>query len=257
MNKKQILLLSIVLALMGATVAACTYMKNNRRLAEPGLKVVDKPSVDVDGKPVRNQSVALPEKVLDYDSKEGPISKEELSWLPEDTLFGRRIYQAPDKFGVSISVVLMGVDSRSIHKPEICLPSQGWQIQGIPQTIKMDKPFPYELPVHKVTGTKTIQAADGTQQTVKALFVYWFVAEDELTAEHLQRMWSMGVEMLKTGTLQRWAYVACMAYCYPGQEDATYERLKQFIVASVPQFQVPPGKAPPAETASIQPTLSK
>jgi hypothetical protein len=257
MNKQKVIVLSIVLALMGATVAACAYMKNNRRLGNPGLKLVQKPSVDAKGKPVRNQSVDLPEKVLDYESKDGPISDEELKVLPEDTLFGRRFYQAPDKFWVNVSVVLMGVDSRSIHKPEICLPSQGWTIEGQPKTIQMDKPFPYDLPVQLVIGSKMLKTADGTMQPAKAIYVYWFVSEDELTADHLHRMWRMGSEMLRTGTLQRWAYVSCMAICSPGQEEAAYERVKKFIIASVPQFQVPPGKSLVAETASAKSTPSK
>jgi len=40
--------------------------------------------------------------------------------------------------------------------------------------------------------------------------------------------------------LQRWAYISCFAVCLPGQEEATFERLKKFIAASVPEFQLTP-----------------
>jgi hypothetical protein len=41
--------------------------------------------------------------------------------------------------------------------------------------------------------------------------------------------------------LQRWAYVACFAVCDPGQEDATFERVRKWIAEAVPQFQLAAG----------------
>jgi len=55
-----------------------------------------------------------------------------------------------------------------------------------------------------------------------------------------ERMWSMAKHLLKTGVLQRWAYVSCFAVCPPGSEEATFERMRQFIAASVPEFQLTP-----------------
>jgi hypothetical protein len=48
----------------------------------------------------------------------------------------------------------------------------------------------------------------------------------------------MAGELLKTGTLQRWAYISCFSVCKPGDEEATFERLKKFIAASAPEFQL-------------------
>ena len=50
-------------------------------------------------------------------------------------------------------------------------------------------------------------------------------------------------DSLRHGVLQRWAYVSYFAYCWPGQEDATFARMKQLIAASVPEFQPPPAAA--------------
>jgi hypothetical protein len=49
--------------------------------------------------------------------------------------------------------------------------------------------------------------------------------------------------------LQRWAYVACISPCAPGQEDATFARMKKFIAAAVPEFQLTPPPAGPAVAA--------
>ena len=85
----------------------------------------------------------------------------------------------------------------------------------------------------------------------RSVYVYWFVADQCLTASHWHRMWLMAEHLLLTGTLQRWAYGSCFSVCPPGQEDATFERMKEFITASVPQFQLVP--RPPMATASATP----
>jgi hypothetical protein len=69
------------------------------------------------------------------------------------------------------------------------------------------------------------------------------VADQELTADHLQRMWWMARDLIRTGILQRWAYVSCFSVCVPGQEEATYQRMKEFIVAAVPEFQLTNGRS--------------
>jgi hypothetical protein len=96
------------------------------------------------------------------------------------------------------------------------------------------------------------QVVNGQEQPVKGIYVYWYVANDALSASAtgFQRMWWMASKLLRTGVLQRWAYVSCFARCSPGQEDAAFERMKQFIAAAVPDFQLYPGPAAVATTAS-------
>ena len=72
----------------------------------------------------------------------------------------------------------------------------------------------------------------------------WFVADgDEYTARPWQRMWWMGRDLLCSGVLQRWASISYFTICAPGQEDAAFERLKKFINASAPEFQLVPHPA--------------
>jgi hypothetical protein len=108
----------------------------------------------------------------------------------------------------------------------------------------MDRPYPYDLPVTKFIATKEV-TIDGQPVVARGIYVLWFVADhDEYTARHWQRMWWMARDLLSTGVLQRWASIGYFAYCAPGQEDATFERMKKFIVASAPEFQLVPRKAP-------------
>jgi len=61
-------------------------------------------------------------------------------------------------------------------------------------------------------------------------------------------MWWMFTNLMRTGTLQRWAYVTCFAACQPGQEEATFKRMKKLIASTVPQFHV--SSAKPTEVSS-------
>jgi hypothetical protein len=68
------------------------------------------------------------------------------------------------------------------------------------------------------------------------------VADGEQTPDHLQFMKWLARDLLRTGVLQRWTYVSYFAYCVPGQEDATFEKMKSLIAHSVPEFQLPPAR---------------
>jgi hypothetical protein len=165
-----------------------------------------------------------------------------LDVLPADTSFGQRRYTAPDGFSVVMNVVLMGMDRTSMHKPEICLGGSGFRIDqeaSREERVPMAQPRPYELPVMKMVTTKEIEI-QGRKRPVRGIYAYWFVTEDACTARHWQRMWWMAEHMVRTGVLQRWAYVSCFSVCAPGREAATFERMKTLMAAAVPQFQLYP-----------------
>jgi hypothetical protein len=99
----------------------------------------------------------------------------------------------------------------------------------------------------KLTASKLVRFGDGREVKLYCYYVYWFVADQHLTAEHGERMWWMAKELLRSGTLQRWAYVSCLSHFLPGQETATYERIRRFISTVAPDFQL--ATKPPALAA--------
>ena len=61
------------------------------------------------------------------------------------------------------------------------------------------------------------------KQEVRGLYVFWFVARNEETDSHWQRIWWLTRDLLTTGVLQRWAYVSYFSAGFaPGQEDAAF-----------------------------------
>ena len=55
-------------------------------------------------------------------------SEAELQTLPKDTIFDKRLYTAADGTWYQVSLVIGGHSKSSIHRPELCLPSQGFQM---------------------------------------------------------------------------------------------------------------------------------
>jgi hypothetical protein len=249
MNREAWLTLIVVLGLTAGTGVYLGTIKGRQRLGPPGVKVVNEPvygeSVKADGTKetflAGSQSVYLPPHVLNYGSAAVPVAKVAWDWLPKDTTYGQRLYNAPDGFTVSTTVVLMGHDRTSIHEPEHCLVGGGWNITGREATrISMRQPVPYDLPVTALTVIREEKDEHGQAVTTRGIFLYWFVSENELTADHLKRMWRLALDMMRTGVLQRWAYVSCFSVCRPGAEGATFERMKEFIAAATPEFQLVP-----------------
>jgi hypothetical protein len=250
MSRTQWTMLAMVWLLVGLTGAFLLRMQSNHQIGMPGLKMVDLPVFDTAGNVINTNTIDLPESVLNYASRPLPVTQAELDWLPDDTTYGRRGYKAPDEFGIMLSVVLMGTDRSSIHKPEICLTGQGWKITDSDRlSISIERPHLYDLPVSRLIASKQVPLENGQTATWRSIYVFWFVADGQITAGYGDRMWRMARELIRTGTLQRWAYVACLSYCPPGEEEATFERMKEFIGASVPEFQLasgPPLQSPAA-----------
>lgn len=250
MNRQKIIFAVVALIMIGASSGLLLRMKAKQHLGKPGVKTEALPGS-------QNLHVLLPEWVLTYDSMERPQDAIVTNVLPADTSYGDRIYvnagNSNDWF--RLSVVLMGTDRTSIHKPQYCLEGAGWRIEH-PATaelkIPITRPHPYELPVIKILSTSQVRGADGRPTTYRGIYVYWFVADDALSGDKsgMERMWWMAKHLLKTGELQRWAYVSCLAVCQPGEEDATFEQMKKFIAAAVPQFQLVPR---PGTAVAVQP----
>lgn len=240
MSKHQVILLSLALGLIGGTAGVLARVSSWQKLAPPG--VVTSPTSNP-----KRLRIELPETVLNYTSKWVEPDEITLRTLPQDTSFGQRHYEAPDGFSIALNVVLMGTDRTSLHKPQFCLEGQGWHIDssGTLEThVKVDGPTSYDLPVVRLIANKVATANDAAQG-MRAVYTYWFVADDAFNASvrGLDRMVMIASRLLRTGALQRWAYVSCFSSCQPGDEEAVFERTKEFIAAAAPSFVIAPGTA--------------
>lgn len=238
MNRFKPILFFAVLALIGGTAAVLAHAKANQKLGLPGVKTAPLPDS-------KNFLVLLPETVPGCKSEAVAPAAVVTNQLAADTSYGQRLYTADDGFQCLANVVLMGSTRSSIHKPQDCLTSQGWNISDAVSRVdevKLEKPFPYTLPVMHLVASRRGQA-DGQVVTQQGIYVYWFVDADRFTPYHAKRILWATQDVLFKGELDRWAYIAYFTICAPGQEDAAFARMKKLIVATVPEFQLVPAPA--------------
>jgi hypothetical protein len=238
MNRSKWILALVTVMLIGSTALVLARYKTMQRLGEPG--VITRP---IPGAP--NVEVVLPERVLEYTSELLPQAEIVTNVLPRDTSYGQRRYLAEDHW-ITVNTVLMGSDRGSLHKPQYCLTGSGWTITKTEVvSIPMERPVAYDLNVIKLTAS-TILKNEGREQPFSAIYVYWYVSDHALSADPsgMDRMWSMARRLVTEGILERWAYITYFAPCNPGEEETAFERVKTLIMASVPEFQIPPGPRP-------------
>jgi hypothetical protein len=238
MKTKTFIAALVVLALVGGAAGVLHRLQSGQQLGKPG--VTTRPLAGSS-----NLEVLLPATLPGYRSELIPQAAIVTNILPKDTSFGQRLYTGDDGFQALVNVVLMGADRTSIHKPQICLVGQGWKFDDQAThsvSVPMTRPLAYKLPVMRVVATMDTEE-NGQPVRRACVYAYWFVDANHFTEQHNQwKLW-MVEDFLKTGVLDRWAYVTFYSVCAPGQEEATFERMKKLIAAAVPEFQrVPSGK---------------
>jgi Protein of unknown function (DUF3485) len=233
MKSQKTLILIVALVLMAGTAGALAWLRANQKLGTPGVK-----GTAVPGSVMMN--IALPDRVLDFTSTNVPEPDVAIGYFPKDTSYTERAYFTPDGLRIQSTVILMGTDRTSIHRPEYCLPGQGWSIDD-KKVVKLPiagQP-PYSLEVARWNLSTTVQQADGQNAKIAGIYAFWYVANNEETPDHDKMLEWLTLDLFRTGALQRWAYCSYFAWCLPGQEDATFEQMKRLITASVPQFELP------------------
>jgi hypothetical protein len=245
MNLSPRLLAGSAIALIGLSAFWLNGLRSAVHLGKPGVKLTSVPVLDEQSRIARTNSVALPLRVPGFEARLANITRMELEYLPPDTTYARRFYALPNEgFSVQASAVLMGTDRTSIHRPEYCLTGQGWTItrqRSLEIGIAGSKP--YKLPVQRYDMTYQGEV-DGRLAIRSGIYVFWFVADGQLTSSHVQRQWWLIRDLLLHQTLQRWAYISFFADCAPGDEDLTYDRITRLVAATVPDFQLTTGATP-------------
>ena len=118
------------------------------------------------------------------------ISEAERTVLPADTEIDKRRYVSPDG-AFLVSVVVGGRSKSSIHRPELCLPAQGFQMAS-PRTVEVGG-----VEWHVVTLARKEASSMG--------FAYTFFNQDGYrTSSHLRRIFRDVWDRSMRGRIDRW-----------------------------------------------------
>jgi EpsI family protein len=185
--------------------------------------------------------LALPQYLGKWYGVDQSISPREKEILAGDTEFARKLYT--DGLGDEIlaSIVLSGHDlDNSIHRPERCLPAQGWTIANSGKvTIPVRNG---SLQVTRLHNVQQFHTSDGKLTPVYNLNYYWFVGYHHMTSSHLERTFLDIQDRLLKGYNQRWAYVTIASNVTEGfvpfgrSESETDAMVQDFIQQLFPHL---------------------
>jgi hypothetical protein len=108
------------------------------------------------------------------------------------------------------SLVIAGHDSRSIHRPEVCLDGQGWTITD--SRVREVKLLSGDvLRVRDLAIEREVLLSNGTKLPLRAHYVYWFVGADISTPSNLERQLLSLRDSVLRNVNHRWAYPSVIA----------------------------------------------
>lgn len=171
------------------------------------------------------------------------ISDKERTVLGAETDFARKSYKNGRGDEVQVSIVLSGHDmNTSIHRPERCLPAQGWTIANKKGT-EIAIPDRGKLPMTRMLNTQPRRSADGKlTATIFNLNYFVFVGHTDVTGSHFGRTIIDIRDRLFKGQNQRWAYITVAATITDNlapnglNEEQTDKLVTEFIKQLVPHI---------------------
>ncbi len=192
--------------------------------------------------------LSLPSYIGGWFGEDQKISEQELLVLAKDTQFARKLYTNGRGDQIFASIVLSGQDlDNSIHRPERCLPAQGWSIADSRVVkIPLQTPSASTLEVTRLHNMRKVATTDGRTIPIFGLDYYWFIGAKDVTASHLRRTYIDIRDRIMYGYNQRWAYITVAATITEGvtefgrSEQETDALVQEFIAQLYPQISAKP-----------------
>ena len=149
-------------------------------------------------------------EIAGFKSEAIPPSEAELETLPKDTAIEKRGYVAPDGNWYNVSLIVGGRSKGSIHRPEMCLPSQGFL---------MADPV-----VAEVSGVEwRMMTVERGRESPLGFAYTFFNQEGFRTSSHVKRIFRDVVDRSFLRRIDRWAMVTVTS------SDADRRRLERFL----------------------------
>lgn len=157
------------------------------------------------------------------------ISLQEKNNLPAGTVILKKRYKNSADEEFFVSVVISSSSRSSIHRPQWCLPGQGYRIgDGNRVTIPIKGRDPLLVMLLDVTRMEPAGNRKGAYA-----YAYWFVSKRHETSYHFIRIFWMALDNIFRGISQRWAYVSIMTTS-DGQTNEHEARMASFIAEFYP-----------------------
>lgn len=136
------------------------------------------------------------------------MSPAERRLLPVDTRIMRKLYTSPEGRNILVSIVVMGSDRTSIHRPQMCLEGQGYRIVthrivAPPPTVTSRLPSMAILDL-----VRSVTVPEGVTKQRRFVYAYWYADGRQNTASFLRMQLYMAVDRLFRRRTGLWAYIS-------------------------------------------------
>jgi exosortase/archaeosortase family protein len=146
--------------------------------------------------------------------------------LPKDTVILKRNYRAADGLCYAVSVVIGGRSRSSIHRPELCLPAQGFvMLEAERQPLRLPEGRPRVIRKIRVQRSGALPFS----------LVYWFISKDRESCSHVQRILLDVWDRSLHNRINRWVMVA-VNISSPLESPESIERFETFLAELYPQI---------------------
>jgi EpsI family protein len=192
-------------------------------------------------------AMTLPNVVGMWFGDDAEVTQHEIEVLAKDTQFARKVYTSPTRDEIYVSIVLSGDDmTTSIHRPERCLPAQGWVLLASEKRVVPLRDGK-TLETTRLHNTRFLQDRTNRSITLHNLNYYWFIGYHNMTGSHLIRTVIDLQDRIRHGYNQRWAYITVTANITGGiviggrSEVETAAMIEDFIRELLPKLHRPSG----------------
>ncbi len=153
------------------------------------------------------------------------ISLGEKTWLPADTRILKSNYSRGDGGLLAVTVVVSGKSRLSIHRPEMCLPGQGFQIQST-------RVRALDLGDGRTLRVNMVKAARTGERPIS--FLYWFVNPRREATSHWDRIFSDVWARSVQNRVNRWCMVTVFS-SQPMDDAEAMQTIAPFLGGWYPQ----------------------
>jgi len=218
--------IGVALVLMLATLGVTAATDTSFQVSEPGVRL------------------ELPLSLGDYQGREFEMTAQEKNILDEGVKLVRSVYANSAGRQMMATVILSGQMKRSLHRPEVCLPNQGW-------TVSDRAPFPVrladgrEVTMMMMRIFRDAEPQPGLRIRTRAVNFYWYIGSDGTTCpDHYEHILLSYFDSVFRNIQHRWA-MASIYVPLPeqqlGREDPlaelnAVEDAREFIAQIAPLF---------------------
>lgn len=184
------------------------------------------PSASLDASPPR---LATPAATCPAcESPLAAISIGEAKLLPDNTPIFRREYVREGHPAVQATIVFSGIERRSIHRPQVCLVSQGNRITN-EHPYDVDLGDGRKLRIRVLDIQQIYGGEDGEKVIVPATYAYWLFNPERETDSHLKRFLYMAIDNSIRNYRPRWGYVSISFERTSLDPEAWKRQLDEFV----------------------------